>query len=587
MGRENTTSDDWNYTLPNLMEALMEVGSGHGHGGAAEGSGNPILQDPSKEPPPTTTLWGTPLTPTPPPTTTTTATTTTPPPINKPIFPLNFTLRTTLGTLLRPRPNLTVLEPLTAGAGAGTSMPLLEDASAGTLGMLGPSSDLVLASGNDSFVSMDYSYSLGVLNESSLNATQLLAGNDTLEGPLVDTAAMVVTSVILGVMILTTVIGNVFVIAAILLERNLQQVANFLIVSLAVADLMVACLVMPLGAVYEISKEWILGPELCDMWTSSDVLCCTASILHLVAIALDRYWAVTQVDYIHSRNGTRIGLMILMVWLTAVVVSIAPLFGWRDPDFLVRVNEHKKCLVSQDLAYQVFATMATFYVPLTAILILYWKIFQAARKRIHKSKFGGKKEGGQQRGTNRKGKGLRAAAAGGDAALCTPPPPATVGGPAREAIRPNGVAEHQQTTAFTTVASGASPDKSSNNGALSVCSHVSEVSRQEMLPKEPPKKSKKETLEAKREKKAAKTLAIITGAFVICWLPFFVTALLMPVCPGCYFSDVMFSIFLWLGYFNSTLNPIIYTIFSPEFREAFKRILFGRKNQRYRPGKTR
>lgn len=59
--------------------------------------------------------------------------------------------------------------------------------------------------------------------------------------------------------------GNVFVIAAILLERNLQQVANFLIVSLAVADLMVACLVMPLGAVYEVGaggeegrkEEWV------------------------------------------------------------------------------------------------------------------------------------------------------------------------------------------------------------------------------------------------------------------------------------------------------------------------------------------
>lgn len=97
-------------------------------------------------------------------------------------------------------------------------------------------------------------------------------------------------------------------------------------------------------------------------------------------------------DYIHSRNGKRIGIMILMVWLTAVVVSIAPLFGWKDPDFLVRVNEHKKCLVSQDLAYQIFATMATFYVPLTAILILYWKIFQAARNSIHKSKFGEKKD---------------------------------------------------------------------------------------------------------------------------------------------------------------------------------------------------
>ncbi|EDS36296.1 5HT-dro2A receptor [Culex quinquefasciatus] len=81
---------------------------------------------------------------------------------------------------------------------------------------------------------------------------------------------------------------NVFVIAAILLERNLQSVANHLILSLAVADLLVACLVMPLGAVYEVSKEWRLGADLCDMWTSSDVLCCTASILHLVAIALDR-----------------------------------------------------------------------------------------------------------------------------------------------------------------------------------------------------------------------------------------------------------------------------------------------------------
>jgi 5-hydroxytryptamine receptor 1 len=80
----------------------------------------------------------------------------------------------------------------------------------------------------------------------------------------------------------------VFVIAAILLERNLQNVANYLILSLAVADLLVACLVMPLAAIYQVSRHWTLGPELCDLWTSCDVLCCTSSILHLVAIALDR-----------------------------------------------------------------------------------------------------------------------------------------------------------------------------------------------------------------------------------------------------------------------------------------------------------
>ena len=47
-------------------------------------------------------------------------------------------------------------------------------------------------------------------------------------------------------------LGNVFVIAAIILERNLQSVANYLILSLAVADLLVAVLVMPLGAIYEV-----------------------------------------------------------------------------------------------------------------------------------------------------------------------------------------------------------------------------------------------------------------------------------------------------------------------------------------------
>lgn len=100
-------------------------------------------------------------------------------------------------------------------------------------------------------------------------------------------------------------------------------------------------------------------------------------------------------------------------------------------------------------------------------------------------------------------------------------------------------------------------------------------------------KTRKETLETKRERKAAKTLAIITGAFVVCWLPFFLMALLLPLCgESCSLNDKIASLFLWLGYFNSTLNPVIYTIFSPEFRQAFKRILFGsHRTGYYRGGK--
>lgn len=83
-----------------------------------------------------------------------------------------------------------------------------------------------------------------------LNNTSTGSSEDEAVGDLI---IMAVTSIVLGLMILVTVIGNVFVIAAIILERNLQNVANYLVASLAVADLLVACLVMPLGAVYEVS----------------------------------------------------------------------------------------------------------------------------------------------------------------------------------------------------------------------------------------------------------------------------------------------------------------------------------------------
>lgn len=89
----------------------------------------------------------------------------------------------------------------------------------------------------------------------------------------------------------------------------------------------------------------------------------------------------------------------------------------------------------------------------------------------------------------------------------------------------------------------------------------------------------RETLEAKRERKAAKTLAIITGAFVVCWLPFFIIALLLPICVSCqsYIPEWVFTFCLWLGYVNSLINPIIYTIFNLEFRAAFKKMIFGNR----------
>ena len=81
----------------------------------------------------------------------------------------------------------------------------------------------------------------------------------------------------------------------------------------------------------------------------------------------------------------------------------------------------------------------------------------------------------------------------------------------------------------------------------------------------------RERLEQKRERRTVRTLAIITGCFVLCWLPFNVHAILSPFFGRIHPIGV--SVLLWLGYLNSLLNPIIYTIFSKEFRSAFRRII--------------
>ncbi|KAJ3626032.1 hypothetical protein MTP99_016558 [Tenebrio molitor] len=74
------------------------------------------------------------------------------------------------------------------------------------------------------------------------------------------------------------------------------------------------------------------------------------------------------------------------------------------------------------------------------------------------------------------------------------------------------------------------------------------------------------------ETKAAKTLAIIVGGFIFCWLPFFTMYVVRAFCPDC-IHPLVFSILFWLGYCNSAINPLIYALFSKDFRFAFKRII--------------
>jgi len=78
------------------------------------------------------------------------------------------------------------------------------------------------------------------------------------------------------------------------------------IVSLAIADLIVGLVVMPMSTVYIFTVDWWFGVGLCQLWIAVDYTASTASILNLFILSLDRYWSVTMpLKYLSKRTTKR------------------------------------------------------------------------------------------------------------------------------------------------------------------------------------------------------------------------------------------------------------------------------------------
>ncbi|XP_075222009.1 octopamine-Tyramine receptor [Lycorma delicatula] len=425
-----------------------------------------------------------------------------------------------------------------------------------------------------------------------------------------------VTLLVLGAIILLTIVGNVLVILSVFTHKPLRIVQNFFIVSLAVADLTVALLVLPYNVVYYLLGRWVFGIHVCKMWLTCDVMCCTASILNLCAIALDRYWAITDpINYAQKRTMKRVVLMITVVWILSALISSPPLIGWNDwPEVF---HNNTPCQLTSQQGYVVYSSLGSFYIPLLIMTIVYIEIFVATRRRLrerarasklnavkqnlahqqnsvkerqspldqesvssetnhnedpHRKSKEKKKKKRRKKHDNKKSdsksKYLLQTPAQEDSV--TDLHDASNNSP-RNAEGNNLTPPTTTTTTTTTTTASSNPANNDREQTavpvLIVPGNSKRTNQVHQFIEE------KQRISLSKERRAARTLGIIMGVFVVCWLPFFLMYVILPFCNSCCPSVKFINFITWLGYINSALNPIIYTIFNLDFRRAFKKLL--------------
>ncbi|XP_028840479.1 dopamine receptor D1b [Denticeps clupeoides] len=327
-----------------------------------------------------------------------------------------------------------------------------------------------------------------------------------------DSSKRVLTGCFLSLLILTTLLGNTLVCAAVTKFRHLRtKVTNFFVISLAISDLLVAILVMPWKAATEIVGFWPFG-AFCNVWVAFDIMCSTASILNLCVISVDRYWAISSPFRYERKMTPKVAfVMISVAWTLSVLISFIP----------VQLNWHKaqttsyselnatytsippdNCDSSLNRTYAISSSLISFYIPVAIMIVTYTRIYRIAQKQI------------------------------------------------------------RRISALERAAESAKNRHSSMGNNSNMDSESSFK------------------MSFKRETKVLKTLSVIMGVFVCCWLPFFILNCMVPFCEptsnGGDFpciSSTTFDVFVWFGWANSSLNPIIYA-FNADFRKAFS-ILLG------------
>ncbi|XP_053741509.1 D(4) dopamine receptor-like [Synchiropus splendidus] len=376
-----------------------------------------------------------------------------------------------------------------------------------------------------------------------------MAVNTSASAAQSDATGRNVPALVFGILLTIAIIcGNLLVCLSVLTEKALKTTTNYFIVSLAVADLMLAVLVLPLFIYSEFQDGvWTLSTTVCDGLMTMDVMLCTASIFNLCAISIDRFIAVLiPLNYNRKHVDLRQAVLLSATWILALAVASPIIFGINN----VPGRDPSECKLEND-DYVLYSSVCSFFIPCPIMLLLYCGMFRGLRRweEARKAKL---------RNSIQACRKLQEASA-------TLPPLSSLPPLLPPIIERDLVESPEEPTPLSSVEKPF-PASDCNDGPLQTVSFADIKFNPE------PRRRQRAKINS-RERKAMKVLPVVVGAFLFCWTPFFVLHTLRARCRDCNIPPALMSVVTWLGYVNSALNPIIYTVFNTEFRKFFKKFL--------------
>lgn len=232
------------------------------------------------------------------------------------------------------------------------------------------------------FRASDYKRISG-LYRSAMNLSSLLQGDNnasfTTPNAPVDPVEFNSTAVLMSFLIFLALFGNGLVILAFYRFHQLRTITNYFVISLAVADILVASLAMPcwmyigLTDLSMIPRDKQLNTVLYYSWQYMDILCSTASIVNLCVISVDRHLAIHSPLTYHSRMTPK---------RAKVSIAFAWLFAFFCASLSVASVILKPLWPISGRAYAIFISFVAFFLPLLILIGVYSKIGCIALRQV-------------------------------------------------------------------------------------------------------------------------------------------------------------------------------------------------------------